>query len=111
MTPQKGIVLVASVVASVGTTGGTRAADAGEGRRSAIVARIGEGPGAREITVGELEDRLAAMPPFQRAMLGATPDAVRRAFLADVLVRGALLDLAAAAENVAGNPAVEYALD
>jgi peptidyl-prolyl cis-trans isomerase C len=113
MTSRKAIVLAGALAASLGTAGGTRAADAGPGeaRRAAVVARIGEGPGAREITAGELEDRIAAMPPFQRAMFGATPDAVRRAFLADVVVRGALLDLAADAANVAGNPAVEYSLD
>jgi peptidyl-prolyl cis-trans isomerase C len=51
------------------------------------------------------------MPPFQRAMFGSTPDAVRRAFLADVFVRGALLDAAADAAHLAVQPAVEYALD
>jgi peptidyl-prolyl cis-trans isomerase C len=113
MTSRQLLVLVAAVVASLGITGGTRAADAGAegGRRAAVVARVGEGARARAITAGELEDGIAAMPPFQRAMFGATPDAVRRAFLADVLVRGALLDLAAEAGKVAEQPAVEYALD
>jgi hypothetical protein len=110
--------LVAAVVAaSLAIGGGTRAAggdiDAGAdgSRRAAVVARVGEEGKTREITVGELEDGLAAMPPFQRALYGATPDAVRRAFLTDVLVRGALLDLAASAADVVAQPAVEYALD
>jgi len=92
---------------------GSRAEDGGAdaARRAAIVVRVGAGPSARAITVGEIEDGLAAMPPFQRRMFGATPDAVRRAFVADVLVRGALLDLTAQATDVAANPAVQYALD
>src|SRR5580698_5294068 len=113
MTSRKAFVLVAAFVASLGASVGTRAAeaDAGATRRAAVVARVGAGPAMREITVGELEDRLAAMPAFQRAMFGATADAVRRAFLNDVLVRGALLDLAVEEAKVAGQPAVEYALD
>ena len=105
--------VAAIVAAALATSGGTRAQDGGAdgSRRAAVVARVGEGANAREITVGELEDRLAAMPPFQRAMYGATPDAIRRGFVTDVLVRGALLDLAAGAANVAANPAVEVALD
>jgi peptidyl-prolyl cis-trans isomerase C len=113
----RSLVLAAVVAASLAISGGTRAEDGGAGagadgsRRATVVARVGEGANTREITVGELEDRLAAMPPFQRAMYGATPDAVRRAFLTDVLLRGALLDLAAGAARVASDPAVEYALD
>jgi hypothetical protein len=93
---------------------GSRAEDGGASdaaRRAAVVVRVGAGPSSRAITVGEIEDGLAAMPPFQRTMFGATPDAVRRAFLVDVLVRGALLDLAAQAADVAIHPAVQYALD
>jgi peptidyl-prolyl cis-trans isomerase C len=114
VTARRAVVLAVVLTASAGISGGTRADDdagAAGVRRAAVVARVGDGPGAREITVGELEDRLAAMPPFQRAMFGASPDAVRHAFLTDVLVRGALLDRAADAADVAGNPAVEYALD
>ena len=108
----RSLVLAAVVAASLTTSGGTRAQDGGAdgARRASVVARIGDGAKTREITVGELEDRLAAMPSFQRAIYGATPDAVRRAFLNDVLVRGALLDLAAGAPGVT-NPAIDHALD
>jgi peptidyl-prolyl cis-trans isomerase C len=108
-------VLAAVIGATLAFADGTRAADAGAGpdaaRRALVVARVGDGPKARAITVGDLEDGIASMPPFQRAMFGATPDAVRRSFLADVVVRGALLDESADADGFAANQAVAYAVD
>jgi peptidyl-prolyl cis-trans isomerase C len=71
------------------------AADAA--RRALPVAKIG---GARTITVGELEDRIAALPPFQRATFGATDDAVRHEFLMSVLIPESLFALGAAAEKL-----------
>jgi peptidyl-prolyl cis-trans isomerase C len=69
-----------------------RAADPAEqARRAGVVAHIGP----RVVTVGELEDRLAAVPRFQLVTFGATPDAIRRKFLGDVLVPEVLLAIGA----------------
>jgi peptidyl-prolyl cis-trans isomerase C len=69
--------------------------------RDVVVARIGAPPAERTITAGALEDRLAALPPFQHEALGGTPAAVRRAFLDTVLVPEALFGLAGEARKVA----------
>jgi peptidyl-prolyl cis-trans isomerase C len=75
----------------------TRADDAGASeRRRHVVLRVG----GREITVGDVEDRIAAMPPFQRASFGSTADAVRRRFLTDVIERDELLALGAQNDKV-----------
>jgi len=97
-------VVFATLVASTRTraddagTTGVASADPGaeKARRAAIVARIGE----RTITAGELEDRLAALPPFQRATFGADAAAVRRAFLQQVLVPEGLYALGAAEQKL-----------
>jgi peptidyl-prolyl cis-trans isomerase C len=80
-------------------------------RRSLVVARIGTAPVAREITVGELEDRIADLPPFQRATFGDTPDLVRRAFLMQVLVPEALFTLGGEAEKLAEQPQTAHDID
>lgn len=71
---------------------GPRAEDSKEqARRKAVVARVG----AREITAGELEDRLAQVPRFQLSEFGSNPDEIRRKFLNDIVVKDALLAQAA----------------
>jgi peptidyl-prolyl cis-trans isomerase C len=62
-------------------------------RRSRVALRIG----TRSVTVGELEDRLAGIPPFQLATFGASRDDVVRAYLEQVTERELLL--AAGAES------------
>ena len=62
--------------------------------------------GSRVIHVGDLEDRLATMPMFQREAYGATPVEVRRGVLSRMLVRDALL--ASAAEGTLDDPLVHY---
>jgi peptidyl-prolyl cis-trans isomerase C len=92
-----------------------RAADGGAGstspRRAAVVAVVGAAPSSRSITVGDLEDLIASMPRFQRASFGATPDAIRRRILDDVLVRDALLALGAAASKIEDAPAPLHAIE
>lgn len=61
-------------------------ADAGE-RRAKVAVKVG----SRAVTVGELEDRLAEIPPFQAATFGATRDEIVRAYVDQVLVRELLL--------------------
>jgi peptidyl-prolyl cis-trans isomerase C len=81
-------VLVALAALSA-TRGSTRAAmdEAEKARRAAVVAKIGD----KTVTAGELEDRLSAIPRFQLAGFGATPDAVRKKFLEDVILPEVLL--------------------
>lgn len=74
------------------------AAEAREKERRAHVAiRVGE----RRMTVGEVEDRLANMPPFQRATFGASREAIVEAFIQQVLVRDMLLAAGAEARGLA----------
>ena len=47
-----------------------QAQDAEAARRAAIVVKLGP----KSVTVGELEDRMAQVPPFQLRSFGATPD-------------------------------------
>ncbi|MBW2524059.1 MAG: peptidyl-prolyl cis-trans isomerase [Deltaproteobacteria bacterium] len=60
-----------------------------------VVARVGQ----RAITVGELEKRLAGVPPFQLKVLGETPDEIRRAYL-EQLIEEELLVQQARAEKL-----------
>jgi peptidyl-prolyl cis-trans isomerase C len=81
------------------TTSPGRADDAGApaspdaARRARVVATVG----ARKVTVGELEDQIAAVPVYQLAQFGTTKEAVTRAFLEQIVIRD--LVLAAGAEQ------------
>lgn len=66
-------------------------------RRAKVAVRVG----ARTVTVGELEDRLAGIPPFQLATFGASRDAVLRAYVEQVVVRDLLLAEGAEARGLA----------
>jgi peptidyl-prolyl cis-trans isomerase C len=92
--------------------GDTLADDAGAAaRRTTAIATVGTGPGSRVITIGDLEDRLAGMPSFQRSTFGAAADGIRRRVLEEVLVRERLLSLGAQASGLEAQPAVARALD
>jgi peptidyl-prolyl cis-trans isomerase C len=47
--------------------------------------------GSRTVTVGEIEDRLGSMPPFQQATLGASREAIVHAYVELVIVHDLLL--------------------
>jgi peptidyl-prolyl cis-trans isomerase C len=64
---------------------------------SAVVARVGK----RVITAADLERRIANVPAFQLRSFGKTPEAIRKAFLENVLVREALFAEGALAEGLA----------
>jgi peptidyl-prolyl cis-trans isomerase C len=103
--------LVAAVLASgvLVARADTRADVAGDAaRRAQVVATMGT---ARTITVGELEDRLAAVPPFQRSTFGADAATIRRAFLDQVLVPETLESLGAEAEKLGQQQPTSYALE
>ena len=73
--------------------GAATSANPDAARRARTVLTVG----ARRVTVGELEDRLAGIPPYQMATFGASSEAVARAYLDQVVVRD--LTLAAGAEQ------------
>ena len=68
-------------------------ADADAARRAKVAVTVG----SRTVTVGDLEDRLAEIPPFQAATFGASRDEIVKAFVDQVVVRDLLL--AAGAEQ------------
>jgi peptidyl-prolyl cis-trans isomerase C len=80
-------------------------------RRALVVAHIGTAPAARDITVGELEDRIRDLPAFQRVTFGDNPDLVRRAFLMQVLVPEALFTLGGEAQKLANDPRTAQDID
>jgi len=103
MRPATILLLVAA--GGVATTREIRADDAGaSARRMRPLARVGPAT----ITVGDLEDRIAALAPFQRIGLGDTADAVRRHVLNDVLIHDELLALEAAQEKLEERPPAAY---
>lgn len=65
--------------------GGAAADDAA--RRAKIAVRVG----SRTVTVGELEDRLAEIPPFQAVTFGATREEIVKAYVDQVIVRDLVL--------------------
>ncbi len=80
-------------------------------QRDAVVAAVGVPPMSRSIAASELEERIASMPGFQRASFGSTADAIRHRVLDEVLVRDALLSLAAETSKLATEPVVAHAIE
>ena len=78
------------------------AAAAGDGdtvRRARVAVRVG----TDAVTVGELEDRLAAIPPFQVATFGASREEIVRAFTDQVVIRELVLGAGASARKLGTN--------
>jgi peptidyl-prolyl cis-trans isomerase C len=61
--------------------------------------------------VGELEDRLADVAPFQLATFGGSDDLIRHSFLEKIVVPELLLSVVAEAQKVEREPATAYAID
>jgi peptidyl-prolyl cis-trans isomerase C len=101
----RGVVPAGWVLAACFAAAESRAADAD--RRAQVAVRVGD----VAISVGEIEDRIAAMPPVQRATFGSTAAEIARRFVGEVVVREALLDQRAAAIHAAEQPPTSYALD
>jgi peptidyl-prolyl cis-trans isomerase C len=87
---------------------GGRADGGAPARRDGVIAVLGRD---HAVTVGELEDRIAAMPAFQRAAYGASDEEVRRRVLADVVIPEHLLLLEAQARGLEREPATERRLE
>ncbi len=83
------------------------AQDAEAARRAAIVAHVGP----KTITVGELEDRMAQVPPFQLRSFGTDPAVVRKKFLEDVMIVEVLQAQGAEARHLDGKIPTRFDLD
>lgn len=83
----------AALVAIATHANTSRAADGGDAdsadreRRARVAVRVG----SRVVTVDELEDRIAEIPPFQIATFGASRDEVVKAYVDQVVVRDLVL--------------------
>jgi peptidyl-prolyl cis-trans isomerase C len=75
---------------------GSARAQTEDERRARVALRVGP----EVVTVGQLEDRLAAVPPFQVLTFGPTRDAIARKFLEDVVLRDLLLQQGASARGL-----------
>ncbi len=108
IAPLRVLALALAVGAAFPCRGDALADDAGvTGRRGQIVARVGPAV----IRVGDIEDRFAALAPFQRAAFGHSVDAARRRFLDDVLVKEELLALAATSRKLDEQPSTAFAIE
>lgn len=82
------LVLSGPAKADAGATGDAGALpSASDPRRAVVAVRVGD----LAVTVGEIEDRLAEIPPFQRETFGATPAQQVKGYVEQVLVRDLLL--------------------
>ncbi len=70
--------------------------DADTARRARVAVTVG----SRSVTVGEIEDRLAEIPPFQAATFGASRDEIVKAYVQQVLVRDLVLGAGAEARKL-----------
>jgi peptidyl-prolyl cis-trans isomerase C len=99
--------VAASAVLFFGGLSRAAPGSASAAQRTAVVARVG----AKEITAGELEDRLAKIPRFQLAAMGDSPGAIRRKVLLDVIVPEALVANAAEKEHLEKDPSVSLKVE
>jgi hypothetical protein len=103
--PSCGLVL-ALFFLSGGTQPAPEAAAAAERRQLVVIHAA-----TLDLTVGAIEDRLAAMPHVQLLAYGATPDAIRHTFLSDVLIPQTLLSLRARIDGLEREPSTAYLLE
>ncbi|MDF2693297.1 MAG: Foldase protein PrsA precursor [Labilithrix sp.] len=89
--------IVALALAATAASHAAPAQEAGSADEAARRAKVAVKVGPRTVTVGQLEDRLAEIPPFQAATFGATRDEIVKTYVDQVIVRD--LVLAAGAEQ------------
>lgn len=106
-------VLFAGALASLGTSASSHAAPEADSsvvddaaRRAKIALKVG----SRTVTVGELEDRLAEIPPFQAATFGASRDEIVKAYVDQVLIRDLVLGSGAEERKLDKSPATRLQL-
>ncbi len=85
----------------------SRADDPEAVRRGKVVLKVD----GRGVTVGELEDRLAGIPPFQLVTFGATRDEVVKAYVDQILVRDLVLAAGADKQGLAKEVPTKHQLD
>jgi len=85
-----------AVLAAAARTSTASMSPAEVARRNVVAVRVGP----KEVTVGELEDRLATIPRFQLSTMGDTADAIRRKFVNEVIVPEVLLSAGAEKEHL-----------
>ncbi len=71
--------------------------------REAIVARVAD----KTITLGDLERRLRAMPPFMLKRYGSTSEEIKKRFLDEVLVREIVLTQGALGQGLEKRPEID----
>lgn len=86
---------------------GARADAPSDPRRAAVCVHVGD----RAITVGEVEDRMAQVPPFQLRTFGNTDAAIRRAFVDQVIIPEALWAQGASARHIDAQVPTRFDLD
>lgn len=91
-----------ALAALLATTTTSLRAETDDPRRS----RVAITAGARKATVGDVEDRVAEIPPFQLATLGASPREVVKAYVDQVIARDLLLIAGAEQRKLDQEPAV-----
>jgi peptidyl-prolyl cis-trans isomerase C len=101
---------VALLLAGLVLAGSSRAAPDGGDAETARRARVAVRVGPRTVTVGELEDRLAEIPPFQAATFGASRDEIVKAFVDQVVVRDLVLGAGAAPRKLVDEPRTKQQL-
>lgn len=96
----KGVLSLALVGALVATAALSQAAPDASADDAARRAKIAVTVGTKTVTVGELEDRLSEIPPFQAATFGASRDEIVHAFVEQIIVRDLLLGAGAEARKL-----------
>lgn len=86
----------ATLASSPRDASATAAEDADRARKAVVVLKVG----GAVVTVGELEDRLAAVPRFQLVDFGKTPAEIRLGFLERIVIPELLLAEGARSEGV-----------
>lgn len=79
---------------------------AADARRATVLAHVG----SKTITVGEAEDRLAQVPPYQLATFGDTPEKRTKKFVDEVMVPDLLYSLGAESRHLDATLPTSYAL-
>lgn len=96
-----------TLLASLVVVSAVAHADNADPRRAATCVQVG----SRNITVGEVEDRMATVPPFQLHTLGATEADIRRAFVDQVILPDALWSAGASAHHLDRQVPTRFDLD
>jgi peptidyl-prolyl cis-trans isomerase C len=78
-----------------------------DARRAAVCLHVG----ARAITVGEVEDRMAQVPPFQLRTFGGNEAEIRRNFVEQVIIPDALWAQGAKARHIDSQVPTRFDLD